>query len=65
MVKNNSNKRAKKFKISRSHFGEKRKEVREMLKDTPGEGILSTFSLPGKNNDQENELQNIKIATNH
>src|ERR1044071_2981363 len=31
-VKNNSNKRAKKFKISRSHFGEKRKEVREMLK---------------------------------
>ena len=34
-------------------------------KDMPGEGILSTFSLPGKNNDQENKLQNIKIATNH
>ena len=34
-------------------------------KDMPGEGILSTFSLPRKNNDQENELQNIKIATNH
>ena len=31
MVKNHLNKRAKKFKISRSHFGEERKEVREML----------------------------------
>ena len=35
------------------------------VKDMLGECILSTFSLPRKNNDQENELQNIKIATNH
>ena len=45
----------------------RRKEGSEgnAAKDMPGEGILSTFSLPRKNNDQENELQNIKIATNH
>ena len=39
--------------------------LEHFLQNNPAEGILSTFSLPGKNNDQENELQNIKIATNH
>jgi hypothetical protein len=44
---------------------EKKEGSEGNAKDMPGEGILSTFSLPGKNNDQENELQNIKIATNN
>src|SRR6185437_6983705 len=44
---------------------EKKEGSEGNAKDMPGEGILSTFSLPEKNNDQENELQNIKIATNH
>ena len=43
----------------------KKEGSKRNAKDMPGKGILSTFSLPGKNNDQENELQNIKIATNH
>ena len=44
---------------------EKKEGSEGNAKDMPGEGILSTFSLPRKNNDQENELQNIKITTNH
>ena len=40
---------------------EKKKGSEGNAKDMPGEGILSTFSLPRKNNDQENKLQSIKI----
>ena len=61
-----SNKRAKSSRCQDRTTKRRKKEGNEgNAKDMPGEGILSTFSLPRKNNDQENELQNIKIATNH
>ena len=61
-----SNKRAKSSRCQDRTTKRRKKEGNEgNAKDMPGEGILLTFSLPRKNNDQENELQNIKIATNH
>ena len=74
-----SNKRAKSSRCQDRTTKRRKKEGNEgNAKDMPGEGILSTFSLPRKNNDQEmnckisrsqpttkriKKVHNIKIAT--